>query len=102
MTVILIAFIAMFGAAVGLGLGFGNYSGLKGALIPGLVAGLLISIPALRLHDYSTAVVLVACALFGSIAAVFIPAQNRLKRYCREQKNLFIRCGSYRLGRGRA
>jgi hypothetical protein len=83
----------------GLLLGCGNYARLGGAIIPGLVAGLLISGQLLSEHEWLASALLVASALVGSIASVYLPAENRVKRFCREQSSLVIEAGSYKLGR---
>lgn len=99
MDFILYAFMAAFAVGAGFFLGCGSYSGWRGALIPGLVTGLLISIPALRDSLYIESAIMVLFALVGSIVAGVVPDTNRLKRLCRSQSMLNLRAGSYRLGR---
>jgi len=101
MHILLIIGLALFGVIAGLFLGAGNYSGLKGSLLPGLMAGLLIAIPCIRESNWLTAALLAGFALVGSVIATLVSDRNRLKRFCREQRNLVIHCGSYRLGRDR-
>lgn len=92
---------AVFGFAAGLALGAGNYRGLKGAIIPGIITGLVFAIPSLREHHWLASAIITGGALAGSIACVFVGAENRFKRLVREQKMLVIRAGSYKLGKNR-
>lgn len=96
--IILGAFIALFAAAAGFGLGAGNYKGVLGAIIPGAVAGLLAAIPVLREQEYLLSAVMVLAGIAGSVACSFVSDTNRLKVFLRTQSNLRISCGSYKLG----
>lgn len=99
MNVILVALLAIFGIAGGLFLGTGNYQGLLGAILPGLIGGVVLSIPFLREHDWKTSAVLTACVLVGSLISAKVPDTNSLKQFCRNQTNLHIQVFSYKLGR---
>lgn len=99
MDIILHAIMAVFAVGVGFFLGCGSYTGWRGAVLPGLAAGLLISIPALRDALYIESGIMVLFALAGSICAGIVTDSNRLKRLCRSQSMLNVRAGSYRLGR---
>ena len=98
MTIVLLAFLAVFGAAVGVFIGAGNHAGVAGAILPGLIVGLLLSTPFMRGGDWSSTALLVVCALAGSVAINYVSDNNGLKHFCREQTKLVIRLGSYKLG----
>ncbi|HEY9776401.1 MAG TPA: hypothetical protein V6C81_21750 [Planktothrix sp.] len=91
---------AVFAIAAGLFLGVGNYHGLTGAILPGLIGGLLLSLPSFRDRSHKMAAVIVVGALVGSLAATFVPDGNNIKQLLRTQSNLHIKVGSYELGRG--
>lgn len=95
---LLYLFLAAFGLVAGFFIGTGNRNGLLGSLIPGVAAGLLVSIPFLRESDWTSTGLLVIVAVIGSVIASLTADENRVKRFCREQTNLRIRCGSYRIG----
>lgn len=97
MTYALYVVLVLFGLGAGFFLGCGNYGGVLRAIIPGLVTGLLIAIPSLH-YDWTSAGVVILCALVGSIIASQVSDSNPVKIRLREQKNLKIRCGRYRLG----
>lgn len=98
MDIVLMIFLVLFGIGVGLFLGAGNFGGFAGALIPGVVAGLLVSIPFLRERNWAMAAVIVISAVVGSAAMSQLSDGNALKRFFREQRSLVIRAGSYKLG----
>lgn len=99
MHIVLIVLMTVFGATAGFFLGAGNYGGFRGAIIPGIVAGLLVSVPMLREGNWRFAAGIVGCALVGSIVCTYVPGGNSLKRLCREQTGLVFHLGSYKLGR---
>ena len=92
------AFFAVFAAAAGFGLGAGNYKGILGAIIPGAIAGLLAAIPLLREQEYGMSALMVAAGIVGAIVCSLVADTNRLKRFLRNQSNLVISAGSYKLG----
>ncbi len=98
MNTLLVVFIALFALSAGFGLGAGNYKGLIGAIIPGIAAGLLAAIPAIHESEWTIALVMVGAAIVGSLICSLTSDQNRIKRFCRNQSNLVIRAGSYKLG----
>jgi hypothetical protein len=100
MKTIYVVLLALFGVAAGLFLGMGNHHGLLGAILPGLLGGLLLSIPLVRERDRKSTGVLIACVLVGSFVAALVPDSNNVKQYCRNQTGLHIRVGGYELGRG--
>ncbi len=99
MTIILLIFHAAFAASVGTFLGAGNYSGLAGAILPGIIAGLLISVPFLKSQLWSASALFVVSAIIGSIVINYVSDSNNLKRFYREQGSLVISIGSYKLGK---
>jgi len=98
MNFLLLTVLAAFGFTAGTFLGSGNYQGLIGALIPGIVAGLFVSVPSLREQDWSSVGLLVSFAILGSAICAQLSDQNALKRVCREQTFLVVHLGSYKLG----
>ena len=98
MKTIYVVLLALFGVAGGLFLGMGNHHGLLGAILPGLLGGLVLSIPLVRDRDRKSTGVLIACFLVGSFAAALVPDNNSVKQYCRNQSGLHIRVGSYSSG----
>jgi hypothetical protein len=92
------ALYAVFGLVAGCFVGMGNFAGLSGAVLPGLIAGAVIAIPCLRSRNWSLSGLLVVCTLVGSFAATTVPDNNQVKRFCREQSNLVIKAGSFHLG----
>lgn len=98
MNTILLIFMGLFALAAGFGLGSGNYHGFLGAIIPGICAGILAAIPAIRERQWTVAGIMVGCAVVGSIFCAFTSDDNGIKKFCRNQSNLVIRCGSYKLG----
>ena len=94
----LLVLLAAFGFSSGFFLGSGNYHGLVGAILPGIVAGLIVSVPSLKESDWVSAALLVGCALIGAIVASQLSDHNRLTRLCREQKLLVVHIGDYKLG----
>lgn len=98
MNILLTVFLIIFSVAAGLFLGAGNFKGFAGALIPGVVAGLLVGIPFLREQNWTMSAVVVVFAIVGSIAMSQIADANSLKRFFREQSSLVIRVGDYKLG----
>jgi len=96
--ILLSAVLALFGVAAGFGIGAGNHKGLTGAIIPGVITGLVFSIPAFRDQQYLIAAITTIGAIAGSIACAFVPDTNGLKRFLRKQSNLVITCGSFKLG----
>jgi hypothetical protein len=100
MDIVLIIVLALFGIGAGFFIGCGNYGGALGAILPGVIAGALLAIPMLRDRQFAAAAVIVACSLVGSLIASQVGDSNGVKTYLRNQKNLTIRAGSYRLGTG--
>lgn len=82
----------------GLAVGMGNHGGFKGAFLPGLIGGLVLSIPSLKTGDWIVTAVSIAACLAGSLLAVLVPQTSTFKQFAREQTGLVIRMGSYRLG----
>ncbi len=99
MNIVYVIFFAAFGLACGMFAGAGNYKGYLGALLPGIIVGLLVSIPMIRQHLWPQAGAIVVCALLGSLVTAALPDSNGFKRFSREQSNLHVRVGSYQLGR---
>lgn len=99
MDILLYIFLIAFSAGAGAFIGCGNRQGMRGSLIPGLVIGLIISIPMLRDAAYFDAALMTGCALVGSIIASLLPDANRFKRFSREQSGLKLRVGSFKLGK---
>jgi hypothetical protein len=98
MTIVLVILLALFGLGAGFFIGCGNTAGALGAIAPGVIAGLLLAIPMLRDRQWAGAAVIVVCSLIGSLACSQVSESNGLKRWAHTQKNLVIRCGSYKLG----
>ena len=98
MNTILIILMGLFALAAGFGLGAGNYQGFLGAIIPGICAGVLAAIPAIRERQWTVAGIMVGAAVVVSIICAFTSDSNGLKKFCRNQSNLVIRVGSYKLG----
>lgn len=96
--IVLILFVVVFAAGVGFFIGAGNYRGLKGAIVPGLFAGLLASVPAIREQQWYLIALTCVCALAGSIVCAFTTDRNWLKLAFRQQRFLYVRIGSYCLG----
>jgi hypothetical protein len=102
MDTILLNFLACFGLAAGFFIGSGNRAGIVGAIVSGLLLGLLLDVPFLRDGSGTTAstLLLFASTTLGAFIVNFISDDNVLKRRCRDQKSLKIRIGAYyRLGR---
>lgn len=97
--ILLTILLSLFGLAVGIFIGAGNYSGFKGAIIPGIIAGVVASIPAIREQQWDFVWLTSVCALVGSIICVYIPDTNATKQFFREQESLCLHFGSYKLGR---
>lgn len=95
MNTILLIFIGLFALAAGFGLGAGNYHGILGAIIPGLLAGVLAAIPAIRERQWTIAAIMIGAAFVGAILCAFTSDNNRVKKFCRNQSNLVIRIGPY-------
>jgi peptidoglycan/LPS O-acetylase OafA/YrhL len=95
---ILFALYVLFGLVAGCFIGMGNYTGLSGAILPGLIIGALVAGPCIRNRDWRMAAVLGVCGLVGCLAATTFPDNSPVKRFCREQTNLVIHAGSYNLG----
>jgi hypothetical protein len=87
-----------FGLGVGFSLGMGNYNGLLGSILPGIIFGVIISIPFLKQHLYLAVAVLIACSLVGSMLASLTSDDFRFKKICREQHLLQLSIFSYQLG----
>lgn len=100
MTWILRALLAVLGLGGGFFIGCGNRGGWLGAILTGLIAGLLFSIPMLRDRQFAAAAVIVVCSLLGSIVSSQVSDGNSIKMYLRNQTALTIRVGSYHLGTG--
>jgi hypothetical protein len=98
MNKIMFAVYAVFGFVAGSFIGMGNFAGLSGAILPGLIAGVVIAIPCLRNRSWRLAGLLVACSLVGSIVSTTLPDSSQIKSFCREQSNLVIKMGSFHLG----
>jgi hypothetical protein len=98
---LLIVFLLSFGWAAGFLVGSSNYRGVGSAIAPGIVAGLLVSIPTLSDQLWLASLALTAASVVGSIIVTLLPHTNRLKRFCREQDNLVFRIGPYKLGRNK-
>lgn len=94
-----VAFLALFAGAVGLFLGCGNYKGVKGAIAPGVITGVLIGIPAFQSGQSAVAAFCAVSAVIGSVLAACLPENNVIKHLSREQGSLVISAGSYQLGR---
>ncbi len=92
-------FLIAFAGGVGFFLGCGNRRGLAGSLLPGLIPGIIISFHFWSDSLFVPAVLMVVCALVGSMISSLTPDSNRLKRLSREQSGLNLKIGSYRLGK---
>jgi hypothetical protein len=97
--IILYVFLIAFGAVAGFFVGSSNYGGLLSAIAPGLVIGLLISIPFYKDQMWLPIGILIGAALLGSFIVTVVPDSNGLKRFCREQDNLVLSIGPYKMGR---
>jgi hypothetical protein len=92
-------FLLLFGIACGFFIGAGNRKGIAGAIIPGIITGLLISGRSLHSHEWVIAVLMFGGAMFGSFLCAMVSDRNRLKDWLRNQSSLHIKFRSYELGR---
>lgn len=99
MDFLFMALIALFGIGAGILIGAGNPKGLIGAILPGIIGGLVLSIPSMRDGDWTSTGIMIGAVLVGTIIAVLIPEKGRLKTFCREQSSLRISVGYYKLGK---
>lgn len=90
--------LAVFGLIAGCFIGMGNHAGLLGAVLPGLIVGVLVAGPSIRERRWRIAGLLAVCGFVGCLSAVAFPDSNPVKRFCHEQTNLVIHVGSYQLG----
>ena len=94
-----LALYAAFALFAGCFIGMGNFSGLSGALLPGIIAGALVAGPCVRNRNWRLAAAILVCTLFGCLASTAIPDNSAVKRFCNDQSNLVIHAGSYHLGK---
>ncbi len=99
MTILYVAFFIALGWAAGMFVGTGNFQGYFGALLPGIIVGLFVSIPMIRAHMWPQVGIVVACALIGALVTAALPDTSGFKRFCREQSNLHVQVGPYQFGR---
>ncbi len=97
--VVLFGFLAVFSTGALLLLGCGNKAGIAGALITGLVGGLLIAVPMLREQDWFASAFMVGFGLVGALIGTRLPQTNRVKRFMLNQTNLRVSCKYFRLGK---
>lgn len=100
-----IIFAGLYGlliAVAGIFIGCGNHSGLPGAIITGLIFGLIAAIPCFRDHFMPGVAITLAGALVGCIIANYLPDSGAVKRLANEQSSLHIKVFSYELGRERS
>lgn len=92
-------FLTAFALGAGFFLGCGNRRGIEGAILPGLIPGIILSFHFWSDHLFVPAALMVAFAVVGSVVACLTPDSNRFKRMSREQSSLNVKLGSYRIGR---
>lgn len=86
-------------AGAGVFIGCGNHHGLSGAILPGIILGLLAAIHNIREQPWSITALIIVAAIIGTSIAAMLPDNNAFKRFSREQKNLHIKVGKFELGR---
>jgi uncharacterized membrane protein YeaQ/YmgE (transglycosylase-associated protein family) len=98
MEILYAAFYGLLILAAGIFIGCGNQGGLLGALITGVIFGLIAAIPCFR-ENYTTGVaVTVVAAIVGCTIATLLPADSGIRRMSQNQSMLHIKVFSYELG----